>query len=149
MVLIKRYFDQRGLEVDYMSMVAHCFLFMANYIFLIAEALSVYSIVVLSNQRSVNIEGLLKNALAINICQSMIQVTNTMSRVLIFYVFIKLTEFCERHRMLKIEEEPPHDSQVLEEDEVDMMGSVNRDSSEQPLSGNMLYSTQKTDTFTE
>lgn len=146
MVLIKRYFDQRGLEVDYMSMVAHCVLFMANYIFLIAEALSVYSIDVLSSQQPVEIEKILKNALAINICQSMIQVTNTMSRVLIFYVFIKLTEFCERHRMLKIDEEPPKDSQVLEED-VDMMGSVNRDSSE-PLT-NMLYSTQKTDAFAE
>ena len=146
MVLIKRYFDQRSLEVDYMTMLAHCALFMANYIFLIAEALSVYSIDVLSSQQPVKVEKILKNALAINICQSMIQVTNTMSRVLIFYVFIKLTEFCERHRMLKVEEEPPKDSQVLEED-VDMMGSVNRDSSE-PLS-NMLYSTQKTDAFAE
>ena len=146
MVLIKRYFDQRSLEVDYMTMLAHCALFMANYIFLIAEALSVYSIDVLSSQQPVKVEKILKNALAINICQSMIQVTNTMSRVLIFYVFIKLTEFCERHRMLKVEEEPPKDSQVLEED-VDMMGSVNLDSSE-PLS-NMLYSTQKTDAFAE
>ena len=146
MVLIKRYFDQRSLEVDYMTMLAHCALFMANYIFLIAEALSVYSIDVLSSQQPVKVEKILKNALAINICQSMIQVTNTMSRVLIFYVFIKLTEFCERHRMLKVEEEPPKDSQVLEED-VDMLGSVNRDSSE-PLS-NMLYSTQKTDAFAE
>ena len=146
MVLIKRYFDQRSLEVDYMTMLAHCALFMANYIFLIAEALSVYSIDVLSSKQPVKVEKILKNALAINICQSMIQVTNTMSRVLIFYVFIKLTEFCERHRMLKVEEEPPKDSQVLEED-VDMLGSVNRDSSE-PLS-NMLYSTQKTDAFAE
>ena len=129
-----------------MTMLAHCALFMANYIFLIAEALSVYSIDVLSSQQPVKVEKILKNALAINICQSMIQVTNTMSRVLIFYVFIKLTEFCERHRMLKVEEEPPKDSQVLEED-VDMMGSVNLDSSE-PLS-NMLYSTQKTDAFAE
>ena len=146
MVLIKRYFDQRSLEVDYMTMLAHCALFMANYIFLIAEALSVYSIDVLSSQQPVKVEKILKNALAINICQSMIQVTNTMSRVLIFYVFIKLTEFCERHRMLKVEEVPSKDSQVLEED-VDMLGSVNRDSSE-PLS-NMLYSTQKTDAFAE
>lgn len=109
-VLIKRYFDKLGQKFDVLTMVLHCVLFVSNYVFLIAETVSIYSLVLLSNQKRVNIEGLMKNALAINICQSMVQVTNTMSRVLIYFVFWKFAHFCEKQRKFFNAEDPSNDT---------------------------------------
>ena len=67
-------------------MIMHCVLFVLNYTFLCADTVGIYVFVEATKQPEVNMESLLRQALWVNICQTMVQITNTMSRSLIYYV---------------------------------------------------------------
>jgi hypothetical protein len=84
--LIKRYFNILGHKFDVKTMIMHCVLFVLNYTFLCADTVGIYFFVEATKQPEVNMESLLRQALWVNICQTMVQVTNTMSRSLIYYV---------------------------------------------------------------
>lgn len=79
-------------------MVLHCLLFLLNYVFLTGDTILIFYFVFLTNQDIVNIEGLIKNALLINIAQTMVQLTNLVSRLLIYFVFWKFAVFRERQK---------------------------------------------------
>lgn len=100
-------------------MVAHCILFLSNYSFLLAEAFTLTSILnEFTNKNkdilitSIDLQHIMDRSLTYNMYQTMIQVTNTMSRVLIFYVSLKFAQFCERQRMLQAEKEPQNNTSV-------------------------------------
>lgn len=79
-------------------MIMHCVLFVLNYTFLCADTVGIYVFVAATKQPEVYMESLLRQALWINICQTMVQITNTMSRSLIYYVYWKFSIFCDSKR---------------------------------------------------
>jgi hypothetical protein len=102
--LIKRYFNILGHKFDVKTMIMHCVLFVLNYTFLCADTVGIYFFVEATKQPEVNMESLLRQALWVNICQTMVQVTNTMSRSLIYYVYWKFALFCDSKRNFKEQE---------------------------------------------
>ena len=98
LIRIRQYFNQKGLSNNFNGkmMALHCVSFVTNYsTILLAIVSSILVLETTTKPGGLDYDLLFKRMLLVQLANLLVQVTNTLNRPLIFYVFWKFANQCQ------------------------------------------------------